>query len=132
MSKLCAVLALKYDLGYKPRKAYQAGDKETLKELLENYKLAEKKVEAFYQAFRTLWYTENKACGFEVQEQRLGGLKLRLRSCYDRLNDYLSGKIDSIPELEEKLLDYYGKGEEFTEGAIGFNVWSTNVSANIV
>jgi len=132
MSKLCAVLALKYDLGYKTRKAYQAGDKETLKALLENYKLAEKKVETFYQAFRTLWYTENKACGFEVQEQRLGGLKLRLRSCYDRLNDYLSGKIDSIPELEEKLLDYYGKGEEFTEGAIGFNVWSTNVSANIV
>ena len=38
MSKLCAVLALKYDLGYKTRKAYQAGDKETLKALLENYK----------------------------------------------------------------------------------------------
>ena len=37
--------------------------------------------------FRILWYHDNKPHGFDVQEVRLGGLVMRLRSQRDRLTD---------------------------------------------
>ena len=54
--------------------------------------------------FHTLWYTENKPHGFEVQEARLGGLLYRLGACKKRLLSYLDGKENTLPELEEELL----------------------------
>ena len=66
--------------------------------------------EAVYTAFRTLWLKENKVFGLEVQEMRFGQLLLRLRSCAERLQDYLDGNLPSIEELEEvQLVGHYGK-----------------------
>ena len=59
---------------------------------------------------RILWYHDNKPHGFDVQELRLGGLLMRLRSQRDRLADFVEGRIDSIPELEEEILPYRGSG----------------------
>ena len=41
-----------------------------------------------------------------VQDIRLGATIQRTISCRRRLLDYANGKIDSIPELDEKLLPY--------------------------
>ena len=49
---------------------------------------------------------ENKPFGFEVQHQRLGGQLIRIGACKKRLVDYVNGKIDSIPELEEEILTF--------------------------
>ena len=128
IAKLCDVLTYKVELGSLTRKYYQANDKEALKELLHSYKMSERKLEAFYKSFKNCWFIDNKPCGFDVQDIRLGGLKQRLKSCRERLEDYLAGKIDSIPELEEKLLDYCGVGD--MGKAINVPRWGETVTPN--
>lgn len=112
-SKLCYLLSVKYDLGSRTRKAYRSGNLDELQNIVKDYSVAEKKLDAFITAFRNLWLTENKPQGFDVQDIRLGGLKQRIISCKERLKDYLDGKIDRIPELEEDLLDGFGNGKDF-------------------
>ena len=106
---LCKVLEIKFDLGVKTRKAYLAGDKVTLKNLAENdYAVLLERLDAFYDAFRAFWMTEKKPFGFEVQDIRIGGLKQRVAHCKRRLENYVSGTLDSIPELAEKILQPFG------------------------
>ena len=108
MAALSDVLSYKYDLGLRTREAYQAGDREALGELLADYDNTIAALEHFIEKFRALWYHNNKPHGFDVQEIRLGGLLLRLRSQRARLADYAVGKTESIPELEEEILTYRG------------------------
>ena len=131
MAKLCGVMATKYELGRKTREFYQAGDKESLRLLVKQYEKTEKKVQEFYLAFKNLWYTENKPFGFEIHDIRLGGLKQRLCACRQTLTDYLGGKIEKIPELEEKLLDYHGK-EKYLVAAAKYHRWASTVSPSII
>ena len=102
---LCDVLYLKGNLGYDTRKYYKANDKESLAKLIKSYDLLVKKLETFLDKFRTLWFKENKPHGFDVQEVRIGGLIQRVKSCKNRLNDFVNGKIEKIEELEEELID---------------------------
>lgn len=102
---LCDVLYIKCDLGYRTRKLYKENDKEKLKDLILEYKLLSKKLNIFYEKFKTLWFKENKPHGFDIQDIRLGGLKQRVISCENRIKDYIDGKINVIEELEEELID---------------------------
>ena len=68
------------------------------------YARAVQKTKAFHKAFFEVWDTENKPFGWELQDARLGGLCQRLKTCKDRLQAYISGKVDKIDELEETLL----------------------------
>jgi hypothetical protein len=102
---LCECLEIKFDLPTRTRALYADGDKEGLRRLAEtDYTEFLARLEKFYAVFREQWYAVNKTYGFEVQEQRIGGLMLRTRSCISRLTDYADGKIDSIAELEEPVL----------------------------
>ena len=80
-----------------------------------------------YEAYRTLWYTENKSIGFELQQMRFGALMLRNENCARLLQDYLDGVIPKIEELEEQQLPgHYGM-----EGkAESFNSYLQIISAN--
>ena len=111
-AKLCEALAVKYELGVKTREAYQSGDREALRSLAEcDYVKAEKLINAFALAFEKQWFHDNKPCGFDVQDIRLGAILRRTSACRRRLLDYVNGKIDEIPELEEKLLPF-GKKQQ--------------------
>ena len=104
---LAEALTVKFELGYKTRAAYQRGDKEELRRLAENdYKEAEKLIRAYLRVFEEQWFYENKPCGFDVQDIRIGATIQRTSSCRRRLLDYVNGKIDSIPELDEELIPY--------------------------
>ncbi len=106
-ARLCDVLSIKYELGLRTRRAYEAGDKEELRRLAENeYKALLKLIPAFERAFLKQWMTDNKPQGFDVQEQRLGGIILRTESCRRRILDYVNGRLERIEELEEELLPY--------------------------
>ena len=106
-AKLADALAVKFELGTKTRNAYKAGDKETLRALAEgDYVEAEKLIKAYALAFEKQWFYENHPGGFDVQDIRLGAIIRRTSSCRRRLLDYVNGKIDSIPELEEELLPF--------------------------
>ena len=106
LSKLCTVMATKAELSVKTRRAYEARDNKTLGLLIKDYAATEKALLAFYEAYRALWYKENKAFGFEIQDIRLGGLIQRLKNCRERLNAYIKGKITVIDELEEEVLPH--------------------------
>ena len=108
-AKLCDALAVKFELGYKTRAAYKRGDRDELRRLAENdYKEAEKLIKDYARTFEEQWFYENKPCGFDVQDVRLGAIIQRTKSCRKRLIDYVNGKVDSIPELEEELIPYRG------------------------
>lgn len=111
-AKLCDVLEIKYDLGLRLREAYKKKDLANLKALLLKIKLVEHRLKVFYRSFRNLWYAENKPHGFDVHDLRLGATMNRIHACGERLQDYISGKITQIPELEEELLDFYKTGEQ--------------------
>ncbi len=101
---LCRVLSVKYDLGYRSRKFYREGNAAGLKSLLSEYRKTEKELKAFISAFEKMWFYFHKPFGFETHEMRLGGVLLRTESCRRRISEYLRGKTESIPELEEELL----------------------------
>ncbi len=106
ISSLCRVLEVKKNLGILTRKYYAANDKESLKALTKRYDLCIRKLKAFYNDFKTLWFKENKSFGWEVQDARLGGLACRLQSCKDIINDYVDGRLSNIDELDEPLLPF--------------------------
>lgn len=133
LSALCDVLTVKYPLGVRLRAAYQANDKKSLEKLSKDFSVAIEKLDVFHDKFSVLWYKENKPHGFEVQDQRLGGLRQRLVSCKKRLDAYLGGFISKLPELEEELLDFYCRDKVEPQDELPcFNIWKDNVSANIM
>lgn len=129
-AKLCDVLAIKYDLGVRTREAYDKKDLEALRKLAENdYKEVAKRLRVFHTAFEKQWFMDNKENGFDVQDLRIGGLIQRTESCRRRLLDYANGKINSIPELEEKVLPFPGREQG---KATQFNSHAMSCTANVV
>ena len=108
LSALCSVLELKADLGVSTRKAYLAGDKESLANIAEDYPEIIRRLEGFHKAFCYQWHKENKPFGWEIQDARLGGLMQRLKTCHSRLVAYLDGDMERIEELEEEILPWSG------------------------
>ena len=135
--KLCRLMAVKYDLGYRTKTAYQAGDKKALKDIAKDYKKAVKLAEDFVKAYRTMWYTDSKPHGFDVQDIRIGGVIQRLKACGARLDEYLKGKVDAIQELSEPIVNPFTGSKQDKEGEKGKGVpcWNTyipNVSVNLM
>ena len=124
-SKLCTLLSYKAVIGIRTRKIYADKNHAELDKLILDYKKMIKLTEQFYLAFRNQWYHENKPHGFDVQDARLGGLIMRMKSCLDRLISFRNGEISSIPELEETVLPIYTKKTYH-------NNWDTNITTNIL
>ena len=85
--------------------AYQAGDREALRALLAvdlPALLAEAR--AMHAAHKAVWYKNNKAVGFSVLDRRYAGNTARIESAIERLSEYLDGRLDTLPELEEPRL----------------------------
>lgn len=129
---LCDVLACKFDLGLRTRKAYQGKDRLELQALLPRYEDLVSKLEILYKAFEKQWMTENKPHGFDVQDIRLGGLIRRVTHCRERLSQYLNGQIETLEELEEPLLEVFGRGADFQPVPVCFNDWKTAATANVL
>ena len=87
-------------------------------------------IKTFIKAHRVRLFEENKPHGFDVQDQRIGGLLLRLRACRERLIEYADGVVDAIPELDETLLDYRINGKVAKERSFNYNGWASNVTVN--
>ena len=129
---LCDLLVYKYELGIKTREAYRLG-KDALALVIKDYNMSIRYLKKFIEAFRKVWYKENKPHGFDVQEIRLGGVLLRLESCKKRIIEYINGDVDCILELEEDILDLDGvSGKNHRKITEGINGYIFNVSANII
>ena len=106
LAALCDILEIKYDLGKRTRDAYSSGDRDALAALLPEYAKCATRVEKFHRAFSKQWHKENKPHGFEIQDARLGGLMMRLKSAMERIEAYLAGRVATLEELDEELLPY--------------------------
>lgn len=111
-AKLCDVLAIKYELGLRTRRAYECGDKAELERLAKNeYVKVLKLIDVYGKAFEKQWFADNKPHGFDVQDHRIGALLRRTDACRRRILAYTGGKIDRIEELDEELLPFKRKEE---------------------
>ena len=104
--ELCNVLELKAELGVRTRDAYRAQNKELLKVIVLDYYETIERIKQFKETFRKEWMLENKVWNWNVHEMRLSGLMARIGDCARRLDEFIKGDVDSIPELEEELLSY--------------------------
>lgn len=126
-AKLCSVLAIKYELGARTRDAYKRGDKSALEALARNeYTELVRLIKLYGRAFEKQWFADNKTCGFDVQDHRIGALIYRTEACRRRLLDYVGGRIDRIAELEEELLPY-GEAEQSANINITISASTTNI-----
>lgn len=131
-ASLCRVLQDKANLGTVIRTAYDAGDREKLREIAEEAipQLLEK-LDRFYQDFRKQWMSENKAFGFEVQSLRIGGLRQRILEVQQRMEEYLSGELAEIDELEKPVLPFaYCEGADVT--TLDYNRWNYIVTTAVI
>lgn len=106
-SGLAKVLETKANIGSNLRKAYKANDREALARVGDTVipKLS-RDLEAFIEIYRSLWLYDCKAQGYELMDLRMAGILGRLRTAAYRIEEYLSGEITQIEELEEELLPF--------------------------
>lgn len=107
---LAGVLAQKAGLGRALYAAYQAGDRERLQALRDSLPALSGRMSELRKAHRAHFFTEYKPVGWEVLDIRYGGALMRLDTTQARLDDYLSGKLDRLEELEEARLSFSGNG----------------------
>ena len=132
-AQLNALLALKIAVTSGIQEAYRAGDKDRLAELAENdLPLLYQKVEDFAEQFSRQWQLENKIFGLDTIDIRFGGLLKRIKRAQERLQQYTTGQLDSVEELEQEILpfnDFYGD-KDFA--ATTANQWHTIATASTI
>ena len=86
--------------------SYKNGDKETLRDLLENY-LPRLEMDVLELSRTHMVHKDRfmRPFGTEVSDKMYGTVLMRTRYTIHRLSNYLSGKVASLPELDEPRLD---------------------------
>ena len=125
LAALVRVLEIKATISQKARKAYESKDNDALKSLLADFSELEKRLHVFHEEFYCMWHKENKTFGWEIQDARIGGLIQRVKTCARRINDYLTGKLENIEELEVEIL-------AITKDRIYGNVYSKIISTSCI
>lgn len=115
LESLIDVLIHKCDFGLRLRSAYKAKDLNKLAKLESEVETIKVKLMSFYRDFSYQWHRESRSNGFDVQDLRIGGLKMRLEHTQSLLKDYLNNKIERIDELEETIRDFYGKDNDWNK-----------------
>lgn len=130
MAQISRVMQLKYELGARLRKAYAAKDKEALRLIADDMSEIVRCIAKFIQTLKKQWMTELKPYGFEIQEYRLGGVSERIRGCKERVLEYVNGKAERIPELEETIYADAWLGRNERTGRMGYNSFELIASVN--
>lgn len=110
LAKLCSVLSVKAELGRRITDAYRSGDRVELAAIKDSV-LPEVsgRIRDLRAYHRERWYASNKPFGWEATDLRYGALLMSLDTAEMRLNDYLSGTVERLEELEEERLPFQGK-----------------------
>lgn len=106
---MCKLAYDKVNTLIKLNKGY-SGDKVLLREVAD--KLLPGLCEDFNELKKihySLWHGSYRPQGFEIVDGRYGIKMERIRTAIMRINDYLDGKISSLPELEEKRIPFVGQ-----------------------
>ena len=128
--RLAQLLDKKVNLSKEIKTAYRAGDKNTLQQIVDHtipeiYDL----IDSYLDAFRFQWHWVNKPFGFEIQDIRLGGLKQRLVTASERLQQYIDGEVDRLEELEQQELPFSCNPDNVTRY---FNSWRKAATRSVI
>lgn len=132
-AQLADVLQRKVRLIGQLRKSYLNEDVDSLQQLamtdLPDLIAAVTDLQAFTLS---IWYLYNKPEGSEVIDMRFGAQLARLKTCQDRVDGYLSGVYDQLPELENERLSFDGRkaSELQKDPHLSVNRWQLIASAN--
>lgn len=130
---MCEILYYKADLGVRTRKAYKEKNRQKIKTLIrKRYEPLLEKIEEFYASFLVYWERLYKPHGFDVMDYRIGGVRQRVAHCIKTLTDYTEGKIVTIAELDEEIIDYLGGGDNCEKRMFIFNNFPQNATVNIL
>ena len=98
---LAEAVALKHRLRCDVMAAYRRSDRRRVRVLMRrDLPKVMRAVKIMWVEHRALWESTYKPFGFEVLEGRYGALLARLDHFEQRMNDYVSGKVEVIPEFE--------------------------------
>lgn len=107
-SKVARVLSIKASLGVRLTKAYKENNRDLMEQIAnKELVLLSEYVDDLRKNNRNYFFELYKPIGWEVLDIRYGGLYARCDSVRARINDFLSGKIDRLEELEEERLSHY-------------------------
>ena len=107
---LADALAIKGDIGVRITAAYRENDRAELKKIAgSDLPELEERLETLRRAHQADFYATCKPIGWEILDVRYGGAIAGARTAKTRIEDYLSGKIEGIPELEEPRRLYNGE-----------------------
>jgi hypothetical protein len=109
--KLSSLLELKSDFGIRLKRAYDSKNIKELKQLKKQCNEIAKRLKKLRDSHYKSWIYYNKMQGWEIQDNRYGGLIFRFQTVKRQLSAYLSGKIKQIDELEDARLRIDGKGD---------------------
>ncbi|MBQ6698276.1 MAG: beta-N-acetylhexosaminidase [Oscillospiraceae bacterium] len=129
---LCRVLELKCDVGIELYGAYNDGNRDKLTQIA-NETLPEiiSRMRTFCDSVTEQWNRENQIIGLDSLDLKLGGVLRRLEVSAGRLNNYLSGKVDKLDELERERLPFM-PCKDPEHPVVNNNVWVKNVTANVL
>ena len=131
--QLNELLALKIEATSGIQRAYREGDKVRLKDLADkNLPLLYQKVEEFSEQFSRQWQQENKIFGLDTIDIRFGGLLKRIKRAQERLEQYISGQIERVEELEQEILPYNDFYKEQGLTATTANQWHLIATASTI
>ncbi len=104
-TKCFAYLSVKCEIAETLYPAYQAGDRETLQKIAgELLPLLKERTQAVHAAHRAMWHSHNKALGWSALDFRYGGMASRCDTAKLQLEQYLSGDVDHLEQLEQERL----------------------------
>lgn len=122
-AKLCQVLAQKTTISHELRRAYQTHDLETLRAMPSRLMALQTAVKAFHHTYSRQWLQENKIFGLDTIDLRLGGLHARIERAKERIDDYLTGKVSRLEELEVTILPFNDYAFDSDHPATSANLW---------
>lgn len=107
------ILCSKCDMSIRIKKAYDENDRAELKKITAELKILSEDVENMRETEYKIWHKTNKPFGFEYFDSKMGGVSARLKSAAMRIEEYLSGDLESLPELMEERLYFNGEKTPF-------------------
>lgn len=126
--QLAEVLSVKAEMGLKLKTAYDHQNHKQVKQINVQLRQLIEQLERLRKTHRTLWYSINKAFGWEVLDIRYGGVITRTKTAIERIEQWLIGEIKMIEELEAERL-YHEAPWVMPEGALGRNAYHRIVTA---
>lgn len=100
---LARTLAAKIGLTKRLFTAYSARNRKQIIAVRKEIPALVRLLEEGADSFRSIWLERNKPFGLEVLQIRMAGLIARYRELDRRLAEYLTGRVGSLPELDENV-----------------------------